>query len=428
MKKKVAILLSMLLVTSVVFAGCGKNDEESSASVNEANVVSEDNLDITEDVSDSVSEDSVIDAVYDGRFYTDRYVPYDLSLGATFGTLPAEGKYFDYLYTKWVDDSWNDSSVAEDSVFYKDIFTAIKNGIYDKMTTTIADYTEIETEMAKVYKGIEAVENTINEDYVNVALADIAGFNGVHFTTETSINDVVPLGVVLDTAAIFAKDDSFKDAPYTEKEIGDGSILNQPATGRDINYAFAVALGLDTADPAQALKDAGYSSFDDSVATVSLATYDRVAIINAKIFALGSTEPAVVEKPAEESGTTTTTTEPSTTEQKPAGDTGTTSTEQKPAEESGTTPATEEKPAETTPAGNGKTVTINGVEYTVGGTTPSGVYVDDPAYYNHPEAAIMTVQELCDRAYPIDHATGTMNYDASWEQDMDTRSMRVGDF
>ena len=417
MKKKVAVLLSMLLVTSVVFAGCGKNDEEASASVNEADVVSEDNLDITEDVSDSVSEDSVIDAVYDGRFYTDRYVPYELSIGATFGTLPAEGKYFDYLYTKWVDDSWNDSSVAEDSMFYKDIFTAIKNGIYDKMTATIADYTETETEMAKVYKGIEAVENTINEDYVNVAIADIAGFNGVHFTTETSINDVVPLGVVLDTAAIFAKDDSFKDAPYTEKEIGDGSILNQPATGRDINYAFAVALGLDTADPAQALKDAGYSSFDDSVATVSLATYDRVVIINAKIFALGSVEPAVEEKPADESDTTP-------TEQKPAGDTGSTPIEQKPAEESGTTPATEEKPAETTPAG-GKTFTINGVEYTVGGRTASGVYVDDPAYYIHPEAAIMYAQELCDRAYPIDDATGTMNYDASWEQDMMTRMERV---
>lgn len=415
MKKKLYVLLSMVLATSTVLAGCGKKTEEPKNEQVSIEVVTENDGKDVGNVEGQMTEDGYVEAQYNGRQRLGDYLIHSLDSGMTFSSLPAEKKYFDYLETKWVDDSWVNPDASEGDVFQKDVFTAIKGGLYDRMIATIGDYTETETEMTKVYKGMEPKENEINEDYVKVALADIAGFNGIGFTNSTTIQDTVTLGVVIDMASIFAHDDSFKLSTYVDSEkvdITKPENLQNPATGYDINYAFAVALGLDTTDPAQSLRDAGYSIFDADVASVSILTYDRIVVANAKVYAFTEKAVEVEETPVVEDNN------------KPSGgESGTTPTEEKPAVEE--KPADDNKPADNTPTeGIGKKVYINGVEYTYGGTAPNGTVVDDPAFYNHPEAAIMTGSELAEKACGmIMNPDGTVSFgfDATWEQDSNTR-------
>ena len=416
MKKKLYVLLSMVLATSTVLAGCGKKTEDPKNPQVSVEVVTENDGKDVENAEGQMTEEGYVEGEYNGRQRADGYLLNLLDTGAVFGSLPAEQKYFEYLNTKWVDSSWANPNASEESVFQKDVFSAINGGIYDRMTATIGDYTETETEMAKVYKGIEAQENFINEDYVNVALADIAGFNGVGFTNNTSIKDAVTLGVVIDMACIFAHDEAFRFVPYVDEakvDTSNASFLQQPATGYDINYALASALGLDTTDPAQSLKDAGYSAFDTDVTKASILTYDRVIITNAKIYAFNFNAPEVEETPVVEDGN------------KPSGggESGTTPTEEKPAVDE--KPADDNKPADNTPtSGIGKKVYINGVEYIYGGTAPNGTVVDDPAFYNHPEAAIMSWDELTAKAYIVEQnpdGTQHAHWDAAWQADMNTR-------
>lgn len=412
MKKRLVVLLSMLLATSSVLAGCGKNAEDPKNPQVDVEVVTENDGQAVTNVEGQMTEDGYVEAQYNGRQRLGGYLIDNLDRGVTFTNFSAEQKYFDYLETKWVDSSWVNPDASEGDVFRKDVFLALESGLYDRMTATIGDYTETETEMMKVYKGIEAEENVIKEEYVNVALADIAGFNGYGFTNNTTVKDSVTLGVVLDMAAIFAHDETFKLTTYVDSasvDVTNAENLQNPATGKDINYAMAVALGLDTTDPAQSLKDAGYSAFETDITSVSLLTYDRVVVTNAKIYAskLNATveeeEPAVVDEGSKPSD---------------GGESGTTSTDDG-------KPSTDEKPSDNTPTnGIGKKVYINGAEYIYGGTAPNGTVVDDPAFYNHPEAAIMSWYDLDDKANGIvEGADGsvTFNWDATWEQDANTR-------
>ena len=406
MKKKLAVLVSMLFVFSSVLAGCGKTTEDpKNPQVDDLGVTENDDQ-VAANVEDQMTEGGYIEAQYNVRQRLGGYPIDYLDRGVTFANISAEQKYFDYLETKWVDSSWVNPDASEDDIFRKDVFLALKSGLYDRMTATIGDYTEIETEMMKVYKGIEGEADVINEKYVNIALADIAGFNGYGFTNNTNVMDTVTLGVVLDMAAIFAHDDTFNITTYADSsrvDISNAENLQNPATGNDINYAMAVALGLDTADPAQSLTDAGYSSYETDVVSTSILAYDRVVVTNAKIYASDFNASLKEDTPAVEDGNKTS-------------DGG----------NSDTTPNDDHKPADNTSAsGIGKKVYINGVEYTYGGTAPNGTVVDDPVFYNHPEAAIMTWDEINDKAEGVvEGADGsvTFNRDASWEQDANTRT------
>lgn len=414
MKRKIFKAMALTLTMATVmasFTACGKKPEVEETLPVEVEVVSENDGKETEYTPSTMTEEGATAPVFTGRVFINGYIPEFLSHGATFGSLPQESNYFNYLYVNWVDDSWNNKAVAEDSTFYKDIFTALDAGLYERMTGTIGDYTAVETEMCKVYKGITPVENTINEDVVNIAIADIAGFNGCGFTNESSVQDEVCLGLVLDTAAIFAQDDTFKDLPYTTVEIGNGEVLYKPATGHDINYALAVALGLDAENASEALQAEGYSAFDDSVTSVALITYDKIMVNNARVYAA---KKFGKEQPADNGSQPTQPTDNGNNQPTDNGNNQPT--------DNGNNQPTDNGNNQPTDNGGliGKHVFINGVEYIVGNVY-NGVVCDDPAYYNHPESAIMSLDALMNNIFGADG----LNYDDTWAQDYDTRDTRA---
>lgn len=147
-------------------------------------------------------------------------------------------------------------------------------------------------------------------------------------------------------------------------------------------------------------------------------------------------------QPNEETTTTeatTTTTEAQTT---------TTVAETQPAETTTQTTATTAPPEETTTTTTttvqavaeynttdkslpiGSTVYINGVAYTYGGTVPgTQIVVDNPAFYNHPEAAIMSANDIIRNYASIaDDTTMTLYEDPIWCQDAETRAGRYATY
>ena len=207
MKKKIfaTVIATTLAMTTIVgLAGCGKKEAEKTGTetVQEELVESSTETVVTDVIPEETEENKdVTDSVYNDRLSAHAYLPHCLSLDMQvdgMGSLASEKRYFDFLEDKWLDSSWDNENYA-DSIYYQDIFTAINNGLYEKMTATIADYSETEAEMANVYSDMVIVENQINEDYAVVALCDIAGFNGVHFTNETTINNAVTREVVCNT-------------------------------------------------------------------------------------------------------------------------------------------------------------------------------------------------------------------------------------
>ncbi len=144
-------------------------------------------------------------------------------------------------------------------------------------------------------------------------------------------------------------------------------------------------------------------------------------------------------QPNEETTTTeatTTTTEAQTT---------TTVAETQPAETTTQTTATTAPPEETTTTTTttvqtaavynttdkslplGSTVYINGVAYTYGGTVPgTQIVVDNPAFYNHPEAAIMGLASIGEKCFTY-YDNNTMEEHPTWQQDDYTRGNRLAD-
>ena len=144
-------------------------------------------------------------------------------------------------------------------------------------------------------------------------------------------------------------------------------------------------------------------------------------------------------QPNEETTTTeatTTTTEAQTT---------TTVAETQPAETTTQTTATTAPPEETTTTTTttttvqaateynttdkslplGSTVYINGVAYTYGGTVPgTQIVVDNPAFYNHPEAAIMTSGQIDAMIWNV-QGDAITNVDNTWGTDHETRADRM---
>ncbi len=413
MKKKILIMF-LITITTYAITACGCSNTNDTLSENNIietvsenvseNTVSEDKIVEDESDKDIETEESEIDQVF-GRLSAQTYLPHALANGETvelMGTTPAEKQYFEYLEEKWLDESWNNEDLAG-TIFYEDIFTAINGGIIDRMGATIGDYTETESEMAKVYKGMTPVENEINEDYIAVALCDLAGFNGVNFTAETSIQDAITRDAVCAMAATFERNKAFNTGTYLDANVegyeGTMEYFNAPATGYDINYAFAVALGLDTENAYDALIEAGYTAFDLEQESVALIDYDKAVIANAKVFA------ASMNSVAEEESQPTSSTDNSQPTQPTATSQPTQSTDN-----SQTTP----------PVDNSQpTQAQEPTQSTTGGY-----------HYNHPEAANMTLTEIDAMIAPFLGDDGLWHWrdDAAlWDEDYNTRYQEAVD-
>jgi len=406
MKKRFFVTMMTAMLVASTLAGCGKKNEvveEPKNNTQGVQVESTTEASVVENVPAQTNEDGelVANVTYMGRINPKVYLPHALANGETvelMGTTPAEKQYFEFLEGRWLDESWNNEDLAGTD-FYEDIFTAINGGILDRMGATIGDYTETESEMVKVYKGMTPVENEINEDYIAVALCDLAGFNGVNFTAETSIQDAITRDAVCAMAATFERNKAFNTGTYLDANVegyeGTMEYFNAPATGYDINYAFAVALGLDTENAYDALIEAGYTVFDPEQKSVALIDYDKAVIANAKVYVASMN--SVVEEEAE----------PSTT---PAGDSGQSSN-----------PNTTTQPT----GGNGQ-------------TTQQPTQTEEPAptpdptryHYNHPEAAYMTISQIVDKGAPYIGEDGMWHlpedYDL-WVEDENTRYQEAVD-
>lgn len=394
MKKRFFVTMMAAMMVASTIAGCGKKEEVVEEPKNTVGVQVESTTEasVVENVPAQTNEDGelVANVTYMGRINPKVYLPHALANGETvelMGTTPAEKQYFDFLEGRWLDESWNNEDLAGTD-FYEDIFTAINGGILDRMGATIGDYTETESEMVKVYKGMTPVENEINEDYIAVALCDLAGFNGVNFTAETTIQDAITRDAVCAMAATFERNKAFNTGTYLDASVegyeGTMEYFNAPATGYDINYAFAVALGLDTENAYDALIEAGYTVFDPEQKSVALIDYDKAVIANAKVYA-ASMNSFVEEE-----------TEPSTT---PTGDSGQSSNPNTTTQPSGDNGQTTQQPITEEP-------------------TPTRYH------YNHPEAANMTISAIYEMAAPYIGEDGQWHQPegyALWEEDADTR-------
>ena len=244
LKKAAAVGLAAMTMLSS-FGGCGKKNEvvEEPKNTEGVQVESTTEASVVENVPAQTNEDGelVANVTYMGRINPKVYLPHALANGETvelMGTTPAEKQYFDFLEGRWLDESWNNEDLAGTD-FYEDIFTAINGGILDRMGATIGDYTETESEMVKVYKGMTPVENEINEDYIAVALCDLAGFNGVNFTAETSIQDAITRDAVCAMAATFERNKAFNTGTYLDANVEgyeglDGIVGGDSYDGSDI--------------------------------------------------------------------------------------------------------------------------------------------------------------------------------------------------
>ena len=403
MKKRFFVTMMAAMMVASTLAGCGKKNEvvEEPKNTQGVQVESTTEASVVENVPAQTNEDGelVANVTYMGRINPKVYLPHALANGETvelMGTTPAEKQYFEYLEEKWLDESWNNEDLAGTD-FYEDIFTAINGGILDRMGATIGDYTETESEMVKVYKGMTPVENEINEDYIAVALCDLAGFNGVNFTAETSIQDAITRDAVCAMAATFERNKAFNTGTYLDANVegyeGTMEYFNAPATGYDINYAFAVALGLDTENAYDALIEAGYTVFDPEQKSVALIDYDKAVIANAKVY-VASMNSFVEEE-----------TEPSTT---PTGDSGQSSNPNTTTQPTGGNGQTTQQPTQT------EEPTPNPTRY----------------HYNHPEAANMTLTEIDAMIAPFLGDDGLWHWrdDASlWDEDYNTRYQEAVD-
>lgn len=403
MKKRFFVTMMAAMVVASTLAGCGKKNEvvEEPKNTEGVQVESTTEASVVENVPAQTNEDGelVANVTYMGRINPKVYLPHALANGETvelMGTTPAEKQYFDFLEGRWLDESWNNEDLAGTD-FYEDIFTAINGGILDRMGATIGDYTETESEMVKVYKGMTPVENEINEDYIAVALCDLAGFNGVNFTAETSIQDAITRDAVCAMAATFERNKAFNTGTYLDANVegyeGTMEYFNAPATGYDINYAFAVALGLDTENAYDALIEAGYTVFDPEQKSVALIDYDKAVIANAKVY-VASMNSFVEEE-----------TEPSTT---PTGDSGQSSNPNTTTQPTGGNGQTTQQPTQT------EEPTPNPTRY----------------HYNHPEAANMTLTEIDAMIAPFLGDDGLWHWrdDASlWDEDYNTRYQEAVD-
>jgi predicted small lipoprotein YifL len=405
MKKRFFVTMMAAMMVASTLAGCGKKNEvvEEPKNAQGVQVESTTEASVVENVPAQTNEDGelVANVTYMGRINPKVYLPHALANGETvelMGTTPAEKQYFEFLEGRWLDESWNNEDLAGTD-FYEDIFTAINGGILDRMGATIGDYTETESEMVKVYKGMTPVENEINEDYIAVALCDLAGFNGVNFTAETSIQDAITRDAVCAMAATFERNKAFNTGTYLDANVegyeGSMEYFNAPATGYDINYAFAVALGLDTENAYDALIEAGYTVFDPEQKSVALIDYDKAVIANAKVYVASMN--SVVEED----------TEPSTT---PTGDSGQSSNPNTTTQPTGGNGQTTQQPTQT----EEPTPTPNPTRY----------------HYNHPEAANMTLTEIDAMIAPFLGDDGLWHWrdDASlWDEDYNTRYQEAVD-
>lgn len=390
------LVFILLGVVGLSVGGCGKQTPDT-ASVNavtpsavvvtgEANVIDAGEYVYNEDGEDTNTSGNptVLDA-YTGRKYVGYNLPHLLVQGenvSTMGATSAEKSYFGYLEEYWIDSSWYNESLSADDMFHEDVFVALNNGLYEKLTGTIASYTEVEQQMQTVYSDINHVENEINEDYAIIAICDMAGFNGVNFNNSTT-KDSVCRGVVIDMANIFAHDNSFRQGIYADYDAWGDTNFTVAATGYDFNYALAKALGLDTADASTSLTSAGYIACAD-VSSLSLLEYDRLVFANAQVYAsIGLVADTI-------------------------------NVEQVETTEVQRLPGFEDIDYADVPTDIGKTVVISGESYVFGGTTEDGIIVDDPAYYNHPEAAIMNYNELSELGHE----------DILWLEDANIRADR----
>ena len=403
MKKRFFVTMMAAMMVASTLAGCGKKNEvvEEPKNAQGVQVESTTEASVVENVPAQTNEDGelVANVTYMGRINPKVYLPHALANGETvelMGTTPAEKQYFEFLEGRWLDESWNNEDLAGTD-FYEDIFTAINGGILDRMGATIGDYTETESEMVKVYKGMTPVENEINEDYIAVALCDLAGFNGVNFTAETSIQDAITRDAVCAMAATFERNKAFNTGTYLDANVegyeGTMEYFNAPATGYDINYAFAVALGLDTENAYDALIEAGYTVFDPEQKSVALIDYDKAVIANAKVYVASMN--SVVEEE----------TEPSTT---PTGDSGQSSNPNTTTQPTGDNGQTTQQPTQT------EEPTPNPTRY----------------HYNHPEAANMTISQIVEKEAPYIGDDGQWHvpedYDL-WVEDENTRYQEAVD-
>ena len=403
MKKRFFVTMMAAMMVASTLAGCGKKNEvvEEPKNAQGVQVESTTEASVVENVPAQTNEDGelVANVTYMGRINPKVYLPHALANGETvelMGTTPAEKQYFEFLEGRWLDESWNNEDLAGTD-FYEDIFTAINGGILDRMGATIGDYTETESEMVKVYKGMTPVENEINEDYIAVALCDLAGFNGVNFTAETSIQDAITRDAVCAMAATFERNKAFNTGTYLDANVegyeGTMEYFNAPATGYDINYAFAVALGLDTENAYDALIEAGYTVFDPEQKSVALIDYDKAVIANAKVYVASMN--SVVEEE----------TEPSTT---PTGDSGQSSNPNTTTQPTGDNGQTAQQPTQT------EEPTPNPTRY----------------HYNHPEAANMTLSEIDLMIAPYLGDDGQWHWrddSALWDEDWNTRYQEAVD-
>lgn len=426
MKKKNVIAMLMAMTTiSVIASGCGCGREETPVETPESETVSESSATVVEvaEVPEEMYEEGPVSKydVYAGRKYVGANIAHSLKNDieiSNMGSSLEEADYFDYLADTWITDTWSNPEYEESYEFHEDILYALDNGLFDTMTKSLDSYMELESKLSSVYTDVtpsvmgEDIE--INESYITIAICDMAGFNGVNFTSSTTTTDAVNLGMIEDMAGILAQDEGFRTLPYVDTDkhdVSDGAHLMDTATGYDINYAMASAFGLDTVNASASLQAEGYKVFDDSLEAISLVDYDTVVLSNATLFA-GKGEDTDVEATEETVESTEEATEP-------------TEETVEPTEETQATPT--EAPAANTYNKNlsiGDTFMLNGVEYTYGGINPAnGCVVDNPAFYNHPEAAVMSEQEFADK---VGDWTGVNYdyYDDIWNQDLYLRSQR----
>ena len=467
-KKVVAMLLTVAAVASL--GGCGKKEAETVNTT--AEVVEIAPVEASESVVVEVPEGGLnadgeyifVSELYAGRQAVRGNLAHMLAIGEkplVQSDLPAEKSYFDFLEENWIDASWNDASYAESDVLHENVIAAVKSGIIDRTQATIADYKEIESKMATVYKDIVAEENVINPDYAMIAVCDMAGLNGMNFSDASTTKDAVNIGVMLDGAATLARDAAYRSTPYlnsdTTKLDVDGSML-QAATGYEINYAWACAVGLDTTDPQASLQAAGFAAFDNNLESVALVDYDKAILTNiARRIEIEDSMAAAQSQATTEvaqSGTTTETaqsqpttvaeqTQPTAAEAQPtAAQTQAVAEQPQPtavAEQPQTTPAPTQAAAQSQTSGGKNTtdqslplhstVYIEGQAYEYGGLRPDGVVIDNGAFYNNPISGYLDPDEIYARVWEEvkDPATGEvveLICHPDWGEDYDTRIER----
>ena len=293
MKKGLVFIL--LGVVGLSVGGCGKQTSDTASAnavtpsavvvTGEANVIEAGAVAVSDNAGETTETEylTAYDA-YKGRKYVGSNLAHLLEIGEQIdmGGTSAEKNYFSYLEEKWIDSSWYNETLTVEDTFHEDVFIALNNGLYDKLTGTIASYTEVEQQMQTVYSDIVPVANEINTDYATIAICDMGGFNGVYFNNATT-KDSVCRGLVVEMANIFARNDYFRREIYSDYDLWGDTNLTVAATGYDFNYALAKALGLDTTDASASLTSAGYVACPD-VEVLSLLDYDKLVLANAQIY------------------------------------------------------------------------------------------------------------------------------------------------